>query len=122
MSYKNIWEEEGLYRIFSGVTSGVEVLDANLSLHGDPRFDNISYVLNDFSQIEDFKVSDMEITLIANIDSAAEKSKADLKIAIVATFIPLLEWISKYAEKMVNSCYEVKLFDNLEDARQWCNT
>ena len=122
MAHENIWEEKGLYRVFSNVISGKEVLDSNLELHGDPRFDTINYVLNDFSTIEDFQVSEMDITLIANIDAVAARSKPALKIAIVATYEPLLEWIHKYSEKMVNSIFETHLFDNLEDARQWCSS
>ena len=121
MAYENIWEERGLYRVFSGFTSGKEVLDSNLALHGDPRFDKIKYVLNDFSAIEDFQVSEMDITLIANIDDVAARSKQSLKIAIIATHDPLLEWIYKYGEKMVDSVFETQLFETLAEAKKWCD-
>ena len=121
MAVTNIWEDKGLERVFSDRTSGHEVVESNLSLHGDSRFDDIHYVLNNFSAVETFQVSEIDISLIANIDAAATVSKPRLKIAIVATLDPLLEWIYKYCEKMQNSPYECRIFSDVENARQWCS-
>jgi hypothetical protein len=120
MAITNIWEDKGLERVFSDSTSGQEVVESNLSLHGDPRFDNIYYVLNDFSAVETFQVSKIDVSLIASIDDAATVSKPRLKIAIVATLDSLLEWIYKYCEKMQDSPYECRVFSDVENARQWC--
>lgn len=120
MAHTNTWEEKGLYRAFTGTTSGAEVIDSNLSIHGDPRFDKINYVLNDFSTIDSFDVSDIDISLIANIDKAATISKPILKIAIVTRCSDLLKWVEKYLQRMDNSTYTCNTFDNLEDARDWC--
>ncbi len=120
MAYSNTWEEKGLYRVFTGITSGLEVIDSNLSIHGDPRFDEIHYVLNDFTAIEGFEVSELDISLIANVDKAATMSKPILKIAIVTTCSDLLQWVEKYLQRMSDSSYTCCVFDNLEDARKWC--
>lgn len=120
MAYTNIWEEQGLYRVFTGTTSGSEVLKSNLDLHGDARFDRIHFVLNDFTAIQDFEVSDLDISLISHTDKAAAISKPVLKIAIVTTCEVLLEWVHKYLSRMTDVNYACIVFDNLDEARKWC--
>lgn len=119
MAYQNKWGEKGLCRIFTDKVSGDDILDANLALHGDSRFDDISYIINDFSQIVDFQLSGMDIVKVATIDNVAALSKARLKIAIVATTDAVLDWVNLYCEKMVESPYECEIFSNLDCAYQW---
>ena len=119
MPYTNKWEEDGLYRIFTDKISGEEILVSNLALQGDYRFDDIKYVINDFTEIVEFEVSDMDVTKIATIDNVAAIRHANMKIAIVATLESLLAWIYLYCEKMQDSPFECKIFDNLNDARKW---
>lgn len=119
MAYQNIWEEKGLCRIFTDKISGEEILTSNLSLHGDPRFDGIKYVINDFTKITEFEVSDLDITKIVIVDNVAAVSNSYLKIAIVAMLDPLLIWVQLYLERMQDSTFECAIFDNLNDAYKW---
>lgn len=122
MAYQNEWHEKGLCRVFTEKVSGDEILDANLTLHGDSRFDDIRYVINDFTQIVGFDVSGMDIDKVATIDNVASLSKARLKIAIVATADSLLDWVHLYCAKMADSPYECEFFTNFDDAYQWALT
>lgn len=119
MLYQNIWEKEGLYRIFAEKVRGSDILDSNLSIHGDSRFDDINYVINDFTRILEFEVSDLDIDKVATIDKVAAMSKRRLKIAIVATLESLLDWVHLYCERMEDSPYECELFENYNDAYEW---
>ena len=119
MPYKNNWEESGLYRKFSGEISGREVLGSNLSIQGDCRYDEIKYVINDFTQIEKYDVCDTDIQLLANVDNVAAISKPNLKIAMVATLESLNDWTHKYCEKMQGSSYVCRVFGTIEDAYAW---
>lgn len=118
MSYNNKWEENGLLRDFTGHITGQEVLNSNLSMHGDARFYNIKYIINDFTQIETFEVTDIDIAEIVVIDNVAALSKHQLKIIIVATDETLLKWINLYIKKMENSPFECVIFNNVKDAYQ----
>jgi len=121
MAYKNHWEEKGLRRVFTGNISGEEVFGANLEIHGDARFDSINYVVNDFTQVVEFEISEIDIHKIVAIDNVAVMSNPYLKIAIVATLEPLLVWIQMYAENMRDSRYESAIFDNIYDAYSWAS-
>jgi hypothetical protein len=105
--------------VFTDKTSGEEILRSNLVLQGDSRFDDITYVINDFTQIVEFEVSDLDINKIVTIDHVAAISNPKLKIAIVATLESLLAWVHLYCEKMQDSPFECKIFDNLNDAYKW---
>lgn len=119
MPYQNKWEEVGLHRTFTGTISGQEVLTANLSIQGDPRFDDINFVLNDFTAIDGFDVTEIDISKIVATDNAAAISNPNLKIAIVATDKSLLEWIYMYLGKMETSPYQCQIFHNKNDALTW---
>jgi len=116
MAHTNKWEDRGLRRIFSGNITAEEVLKSNLAMHGDARFDDIKFILNDFTQIEGFEVSHIEIKQISKFDHVAALTNKKLKIIIVATDESLLKWIYAYIEQMQNSPLECVVFKSLDDA------
>ena len=119
MPYENYWDEKGLHRKFTGNICGKEILDSNLSIQGDARFDEIKYVLNDFSLINKFKLTEHDINIISTIDNVAAISKKSLKIAIVTTDTELLKWAKLYLEMMQGSPYIAGVFDSYNDAHNW---
>ena len=119
MAHLNTWEEKGLYREFKDNITGKEVLNINFTIQGDPRFDQIKYVINDFTQVTDFDFSDLDIKLLAITDDIAAKSNPMLKIALIITLEPLLEWADLYCEHMKDSPYTCKIFKHLSDAKKW---
>ena len=119
MTHQLVWEENGLYRKFTDKISGNEVLNSVLKIQSDPRFDKIRYVLNDFTEISDFEVSETDIKRIVSVDNAAALTNANIKIAIVATNEPLLQWIQYYCDRLEKSPYEVKVFSYIDDAYRW---
>lgn len=119
MSHLNIWEKKGLYRKFENKINGEEVLTSNLTIQGDSRFDDIRYVINDFTQIIDFEVSSTDINVIAATDNAASISNPNIKIAIVSSHEPLLTWIKHYCGIMKDAPFDCKIFDNINDTYKW---
>jgi len=113
------WEATGLYRHFTNKINGQEVLNDNLNLQGDSRFDDIKYVINDFTDIADFDFSDIDIQKISITDKVASISNPTIKIAIITTIESLLVWIELYCKSMEGSLYDCKIFDNSEDAYKW---
>ena len=127
MTHQNNWQENGLCRVYSGKVSGDEVLSSNLVIQGDPRFADIKYVINDFTRITEFIVGKVDILniaasdSIAAIDNISSHSNPVLKIAIVAVFEPLLEWINLYIETMQGSPLQCKFFPSIDEAYTWVN-
>ena len=119
MSYKNNWEDNGLHRKFTGKITGQEILESNLSIQGNPRFDHIKYVLNDFLSITEFEITTADVNIISTVDNVAAISKKKLKIAIVADDKNLLKWINEYLKMMQGSPYDAAVFSAYDDALNW---
>lgn len=119
MSHHNTWEENGLYRKFTDSITGEEILTSNLTIHGDSRFDNLKYVINDFTQIVEFDADEIDILKISTIDNVGSRSNSYLKIAIVATSESLLVWVHLYCKQMLDSPLECKIFNHVDDAYRW---
>lgn len=119
MAVTNTWEERGLYREFSGIIDGEEIWGANLALHGDQRFDQIKYVLNNFADIEGFEIRDVDVDAIVVVDKTASISKPVLSIIIVVGLTPLRDLAITYQQKMKDSSYYCEIFSNITDARTW---
>lgn len=120
MSYLHQWNNRGLYRRFFGRISGDEILESNLKLQGDPRFDSINYIVNDFLRISDFDIDSGDIKRISAIDKAAALSNSKIKIANVVKSDSLLAMVNTYIELMKASGYQYMTFDNFEAAEIWC--
>lgn len=119
MPHSNSWEEKGLCRIFTDKVSAEEVLKSNLSLHGDKRFDSIKYVINDFTRITDFEISDRGISTIVAVDNAAAITNPNIKIAIVSTYEEFLSWVELYVESMKGTPLECQIFADIDSAYRW---
>jgi hypothetical protein len=120
LACENRWEGKGLYRLYLRKISGKDLLNSNLTIQGDPRFDDLRYIVNDFTKVEEFDGREIDISRIAMVDSVAAKSNSDIKIAIVSNNEMILKWIYLYSEKMQGSLYDqIKIFDNTDDAYQW---
>ena len=61
MAHNNIWNDKGVHRMFTDKITDDEILRSNLYLHGEPRFDHLTYVLNDFTEIDDFYISEHDV-------------------------------------------------------------
>ena len=119
MPYFLQWSDDGLYRKFFGALSGEEIATSNLILHGDPRFDELNYIINDFSDIDTLNISDTDITLIANTDRISELYNRAVKVAMVFNEPRLLTWVEKYFTEIGPGAFELRVFDDPQAARQW---
>ena len=119
MPYTNNWEEKGLYRKFTGTINGVEILEANLKLHVDARFNKIKYVINDFTEVSDLRVETKHTNAYAASDKVISDRMRGLKIAIVVTTELQITLAKAYLEQMKDSNFRCEIFTNLDDAYKW---
>ena len=116
--YVNIWKAKGLHRKFTGVINGDEILIANFELYQDPRYQNIEYIINDFSEATEIIVSTEYTSTYAKFDGVVSEKRDSLNIAIVVHEEHKV--IARaYQAQMKDSKYECEIFDNLEKAFVW---
>jgi len=119
MAHTNHWEDHGLYRKFTDVVSGEEILESNFALHEHPNFASIRYILNDFSDISGHTIDPDHTKVYAATDEIIASTKGKIKIAIVATSADTLELAYGYKTLMDNNTFDCEVYENLQHARDW---
>ena len=119
MPHTYTWESNGLYRNFTGVISGEEILESNFELQREPNFKCIDYIINDFRDVTGFEIKEAHTKAYAETDEIASYTKGNLKVAIVVTQEPLIALANNYREEMISKKFECDIFKTLSDARKW---
>ena len=116
--YKFEWEPQGAYWKYYGDVSGREIIEASKIIYGDPRFDDLKYKLVDFLAVTSIQMDKDEVVEIAAQHKAAAISNPHIKTAIV-TKESNSELAISFASFLKDSSWEVKIFQNLDQARNW---
>jgi len=90
-----------------------------MSFYGDPIFDKMHYIIADFLDADQFDITEEQVEEIAALDRAAAMSNPRMKVAIVASEKHIQQLAALYVDSSQGSQWKSKIFDNLEDARQW---
>lgn len=119
MSYKNIWEEHGVYRKYNDKVTGKEIRQAIEEVEGNVRFELVRYVISDFLEVTEQNVTPRDIEIFAAIDKAASITNPDIKVAIVATDEAIQSMASMYINLAIDIPFNCKIFTDLDEAREW---
>jgi hypothetical protein len=112
------WEPRGFVRRFRGFVTGAELMQSVAAVGGDPRFDDLRYVINDCRAVEGFDVTAEKIRLVAALDGAAARTNPRVRIAVVTTDERILDLAAMYAASPL-APYPTRCFPSLEEARTW---
>jgi hypothetical protein len=119
MCYEIEWKSpNGVIKRHFGQVTGSEIMAAVTTTEGDPRFDSLRYVINDFSDCTELKVSPREIAEIAAIDKAAAHSNPNIRIAFVATLQDVVAAANAYANDPFTT-YATRVFSSTDEAKSW---
>ena len=122
MAHTNTWNENGVFRKFTGKISPEEILKSNFDMHEDPRFENIKYIINDFTGVTEHEVNKDHTKIYATTDDIISDTKGNLKIAIVAIQDAHIALANNYREEMKNKFFKCEIFQTVEDAQKWVNS
>ena len=122
MTFNITWDKKGVYVKFRGVVTAQDLIDANNYVLSNANFESINYQIFDFLQIDDFKITSHDITIIATMDKSQTESKEVMKIAILTVNNYVKEITSEYDQFMIGSDWETKIFETAEAAKEWVNT
>lgn len=121
MQIKNIWEgKHGLYRKYTGMVTGVAMIQSVLWLSGEEQADHLRYLIVDWSDAQDGGITDENIEAASYYNLAISKSIPFLKYALVVpkqeTPQALAALYEIHAEKLP---WQTKVFNSLDEARHW---
>lgn len=122
MSYQITWEDKCVVCKHKGIVTAEEIDAATKEKYADPRIDNISYMIADASEVEQFLMLEDELGLVASQSIGASfYLKSDMKMAFIAVEKHTQRWCLSYIELMKSRQipWEIRVFDNIKDARQW---
>lgn len=115
------WEGKGLYIRYSGKLIGSEVLSAALQAGGDPRFDDLQYVIVNLVDAVESTMSPEDIRTLAAYNKAMGETNPRIKNAVVSyvgdeSREALAVFYALLAEELP---WEVEIFKSVEAARKW---
>lgn len=120
MSYRLEWEGHGVVLRFSGNITIRDILNASVDYEKDIRFDDLWYVIADYSQIETCDVEPSQIDDVWCIDCGAKLTNGKIRKAIVTTSSDVMALARRYSSAPFPA-FPVKVFTNDFDARAWLN-
>lgn len=120
MNYKLIWEPHGVVIRFSGTITINDIVEASVDYEKDWRFDNLFYVIADYTQIASCTSKPEQIDEVWIVDAGAKMSNNRIKKAVVATSPEVIAMAEHYKGSL-GSPFPVKCFNTEIEAREWIN-
>ncbi len=119
MPYSISWKPDGIIWTFHHILTNDDVIQANLDIYGDPRFDDLRYQIVDISDVRQFHVTNEVFDEAAAMDEAAALSNPNLVVAVVATSEEAVNVAETYEAAMNSSRWKVRTFCSMKEAEQW---
>ncbi len=121
MSVELKWESRQLLTIhYRGEVSGPDLLDTSLRISGDARFDDLRYVLSDWSKVDKANVTKKDVRVLVAYVSAMARTNDYIKNAVVVTSDGIGRSLgSFYKELTADISWQIKYFGEEHEARNW---
>ena len=98
----------------SGVISAEELHKINLDLQGDPRWDNLRYLIADFKNVISINLPEEKLIVVQAIEKAEAISNPYLKIASIANSNETIKLADFYGK---DTSWKHGVFETLTEAR-----
>ncbi len=119
MTFNIKWDKKGAYVKFHGVVNAQDLIDANNYLISNANFEGINYQIFDFLNIEEFKITSFDISIVGVMDKSQSEFNKEMKVAILTQDDYVREITREYKDLMEGSNWITKVFDNVDSAKQW---
>ena len=120
MSYKLVWEQRGVVLHFSGQITISDIVNASVDYEESPQFDDLLYVIADYSQITGCNATSEHIDDVWIVDRGAKFSNNRIKKAIITTTPEVIAMANRY-RSAPDPAFPVKIFSIEAEAREWLN-
>ena len=122
MAYEIIWEPEGVIRQFSGNVSAREFIQSVEQVQGDSRYDDLHYIINDFSAASAVALNEEVLTELAVLYYGAYASNPNCRVVFVTTDPALAALVRKVLQKGPVVSYSTEVFPTVGEARDWLDS
>ena len=119
MSYEFHWESRGVHKVFTGFLTTHDFLKSAEEIHGSKQFDDLNYVINDFSGITGHGLNDDTFELYGVMTRVSTKStKRTVRSIFVTADERLMNLINAHLAKHARY-YQFLTCPDLGSARAW---
>ena len=118
MPFELSWGPGRLYRRYHGALTGADIVASLQRLCGDPRFDEVRVVVDDYRDVESLVVSDEDAALIAAMQIGARFTNPNLTIASVASDPALIAEVQRLVA-LFQPTLNAPFHATVADAHRW---
>lgn len=122
MACELIWEPDGVLKRFSGQVTADEYVWSVTQAQSDARFDEMRYIINDFSAASASAVSERCLTEVAALNFGAHASNPNSRIVFVTSDADFSERIRRTLMSADMASYAVEICPTLDAARDWLDS
>lgn len=115
MAYSIKWTDKGIIWTYSGTVTGAELIQSNMDVYGDSRFDDLRYQIVDMRAVTTNKVSDTDMLRIAHLDMVAARTNPKIRLAVIHADHLNEEYMAHTHDKH----WTTRSFKNFEEAQAW---
>jgi len=121
MGYTIEWHNKSVLIKYEGTVN----LDLLITVRGiiscHPKYNHLKCNISDFLSVTNFILTPKDIELLSTFHLIPSLSNPNLKLILVSDNNDIREKVLLYISLMKNNEWDIKLFDKLEDAKEWCN-
>lgn len=118
MPHEISWEPHGVYTRFYGTVPFPELLEFFQAIAADPRFDDLAYYIDDYTDVEMHDVQPEDVELLAGLDYAQTISNPRLLRATVGAKDDVRALFVRYRDSHDRRDH-LAIFPTLAEARAW---
>lgn len=121
MPVQHHWESKQLlHTSYIGKVTADELINAALEVSGDQRFDDLSYIIGDWSQSTVSTITMDDVERLAAYISAISKSNPSIKnVSVMNRNESSQSLISIYSMFTEQTSWEMEAFHSMVEAREW---
>jgi hypothetical protein len=119
MSYTLDWKPRGVVKHFSGFVTGAEFFRSFLDVTGSIDFDNLKFIINDFSNAINHSINQDTFEDIIAMRHGASNTRSNIYTAIITTDIRFVEIADTVNSRLPDGVPKTEVFPTLTLANEW---
>ena len=108
--------------VYTGKVTGAEMIEASLAKSGDSRFDDLRYIISDWSQVKEVDISTDDIKELVCCLRAMSRICPRAKCANILGRGPEADSLGAWFRFLADDLpWKIGIFYAMDKARAWCN-
>lgn len=112
------WSLQSVYKKFSGTFTPDELIYAVNLVMGDARFDDLRWIINDLSEIDDYQFCRNTFVEYLALLYGAYYTNRNITVIFVIPFVDLAELVKDALSSMPVG-YKIKVVSALSEIQEW---